>query len=104
MMLFSKLLLTIRSTVFYLGFYLGTVVISSLFIISFPLLSSKGRHLFAGTWCGFSLFWLRLCCGVRYEIHGLENLSESPNVIMANHQSAWETILFYKLVFPVSPI
>ena len=55
-------------------------------------------------WCGFVLEWLRLCCGVRYVVHGLENLPKTPSIILANHQSSWETILFYKLVFPVSPI
>lgn len=60
--------------------------------------------MFAAIWCDFILGWLRLCCGVRYKIIGLENLPEAPAVIVANHQSSWETILFYKLVFPVSPI
>ncbi|MSR10839.1 MAG: 1-acyl-sn-glycerol-3-phosphate acyltransferase, partial [Gammaproteobacteria bacterium] len=27
-----------------------------------------------------------------------------PVVVLSNHQSQWETILFYKLVFPVVPI
>jgi len=50
------------------------------------------------------LGWLRICCGVKYVVHGLENLPKTPAIILANHQSSWETILFYKLVFPVSPI
>jgi 1-acyl-sn-glycerol-3-phosphate acyltransferase len=37
-------------------------------------------------------------------VHGLENLPNKPAIILANHQSSWETILFYKLIFPVSPI
>tara|TARA_B110000444_G_C18846450_1_gene602351 strand:+ start:3470 stop:3979 length:510 start_codon:yes stop_codon:yes gene_type:complete len=31
-------------------------------------------------------------------------LPKTPAIIFANHQSSWETILFYKLIFPVSPI
>ncbi|GJM11984.1 MAG: hypothetical protein DHS20C12_03870 [Pseudohongiella sp.] len=41
---------------------------------------------------------------MRYVVHGIENLGKTPAIILANHQSSWETILFYKLVFPVSPI
>ncbi|MEX0965100.1 MAG: lysophospholipid acyltransferase family protein [Pseudohongiellaceae bacterium] len=41
---------------------------------------------------------------MKYTIIGSENLPKSPAVVIANHQSSWETILFYKLVFPVSPI
>ena len=98
------MLLRLRSAFFYLGYYVGTIFISASFILSFPFLKSKGRHFFASIWCGFILNWLRLCCGVRYQIDGLENLPNSPAVILANHQSSWETILFYKLIFPASPI
>ena len=34
----------------------------------------------------------------------MENIPTDPSVILANHQSTWETILFYKLIYPVSPI
>ncbi len=100
----DKILLGVRSSFFYLGYYVVTVILSAFFILFFPLLPAKGRHIFASVWCGFILEWLRLCCGVRYKIIGIENLPASPVVILANHQSSWETILFYKLVFPVSPI
>jgi 1-acyl-sn-glycerol-3-phosphate acyltransferase len=80
------------------------VFISAFFILLFPVLSPKRRHIFASIWCGFVLGWLQICCGVKYIVYGLENLPNTPAVILANHQSSWETILFYKLVFPVSPI
>ncbi len=94
----------IRSTFFYLGYYVVTVFTSLLFIILFPLLPERGRYIFSFCWCSFILGWLRICCGVRYQIIGKENLPADPHVIIANHQSEWETIYFYKMVFPVSPI
>ena len=100
----DSLFLAFRSFIFYIGFYLGTVFISAFFILLFPVLSPKRRHIFASIWCGFVLGWLQICCGVKYKVHGLENLPNTPAIILANHQSSWETILFYKLVFPVSPI
>ena len=100
----SALFLGIRSALFYVGYYLVTIFLSIFFILFFPVLPPKGRHVFAGIWCDFILGWLRICCGVKYKIVGIENLPKSPAVIIANHQSSWETILFYKLVFPVSPI
>ncbi len=100
----NRLFLGARSALFYLGYYVVTIILSAFFILLFPFLPAKGRHVFASIWCGFILGWLRLCCGVRYEIIGMENLPEAPTVILANHQSSWETILFYKLIFPVSPI
>ncbi len=100
----SRILIGVRSSLFYVGYYSVTIFLSIFFILLFPVLPPKGRHVFAAIWCDFILGWLRFCCGVKYKIVGIENLPKTPAVIIANHQSSWETILFYKLVFPVSPI
>lgn len=34
----------------------------------------------------------RLCCGIRWHVEGMENVSGQPVVFMAKHQSAWETV------------
>lgn len=100
----KELLLFLRSCLFYAGYILITVVMSVLFILIFPLLPPRGRYALATTWCKSILNWLQFCCGVRYEIKGIENIPDEPVVILANHQSTWETFLLYMLVFPVSPI
>jgi 1-acyl-sn-glycerol-3-phosphate acyltransferase len=41
----------------------------------------------------------RICCGIRWEVRGWENLPLGPSVIMAKHQSAWETV-FMNSQFP----
>ena len=38
------------------------------------------------------MWWLRLSCGLDYEVRGLENLPENTAVVLAKHQSAMETI------------
>ena len=99
-----QLLLTLRSGVFYLGYVLITVVISTSFILLFPLLKSSGRHRVAAAWCRSTLSWLKLSCGISYTVEGAENLNRCPTVYLANHQSSFEAILFYQLICPVSPI
>jgi 1-acyl-sn-glycerol-3-phosphate acyltransferase len=48
-------------------------------------------------WC---VIWLaRLCCGIRWEVSGMENLPDRPVILMAKHQSAWETV-FMQATFP----
>lgn len=37
--------------------------------------------------------------GIRYKVEGLENLPPGPAVILAKHQSAWETMAF-QIIFP----
>lgn len=41
----------------------------------------------------------RLCCGIRWEVEGWQNVPEGPAVLMAKHQSAWETV-FMQASFP----
>lgn len=101
-----KFILLIRSTVFFLGYVIDTVVMSTLFILLYPILPTRSRHRFASFWCSTVMFWLRISCGIRYRVIGEENLNleEAPFVILSNHQSAWETLFLYKLIYPVSPI
>ncbi len=99
-----QLLLTLRSGVFYLGYVLITVVLSTSFILLFPLLKSSGRHRIAAAWCRSILRWLELSCAISYTVEGAEILNRCPAVYLANHQSSFEAILFYQLIYPVSPI
>jgi 1-acyl-sn-glycerol-3-phosphate acyltransferase len=45
------------------------------------------------------LWWLRVTCNITYEVKGAENIPATPCVILAKHQSAWETLAF-QLIFP----
>lgn len=77
---------------------------SIIFIVFYPLASDTWRYGFAKVWCNGVLNWLKLTCGVQFSVSGLENIPSGPCVIVSNHQSGWETLLFYSLFFPVSPI
>jgi 1-acyl-sn-glycerol-3-phosphate acyltransferase len=94
----------LRTMFFYFGYVIVTILLSSVLVLLSPFLSQRSIYSVSKFWCTFVLFWLRLCCGVKYKITGLENLPKSPCVIVSNHQSSWETLLFYQLVSPVSPI
>jgi 1-acyl-sn-glycerol-3-phosphate acyltransferase len=100
----SSLILFVRSCLFYFGYLFFTIAMSAMFILMYPLLPDRGRHIFAVTWCTTVLNWLRLTCGVKYTVNGTDNIPLSPVVFISNHQSSWETILFYKLAFPIAPI
>lgn len=100
----TRLLLFIRSTLFYLGYVVATILMSAFFIVVFPVLSQRSRYQIAAYWSWVILTWLKVCCGVDYEIKGIENIRQSPTVYLSNHQSSWEAILFYRLIYPLSPI
>ncbi|MDT8428022.1 MAG: lysophospholipid acyltransferase family protein [Pseudomonadales bacterium] len=98
------LILQIRSLLFYAGYGVATILISLWCLLTSWMLPVRKRFQPYALWCRFVLFWLQLCCGIRYRIKGLETLPHGPVVVLSNHQSAWETVLLYYLFSPVCPI
>lgn len=47
---------------------------------------------------------LALTCGITYRIEGRENIPSGPFVIIANHQSTWETFILSYLFQPLSAV
>ena len=88
-------------------FLLGQVLSAAVFGVFAPLfllLPSLSRARVIGGWARFNLFALRWLCGIRHRVSGLENLPRRPSVIIANHQSAWETLAFQNIFPPQSYI
>jgi 1-acyl-sn-glycerol-3-phosphate acyltransferase len=56
------------------------------------------RNRFANSWASSNLFFMRTICGLRYRVRGREHLSQDAAIIMAKHQSAWETIALRAIV------
>jgi len=97
-----------RSLAFYI-FYIGYTLIVGpicifICIIGWPVMSFENRFRFLLTWVDAIMWALRITCGIRFEIKGLENIPEKPCVIMANHQSTWETLYSYKIFKPQTTV
>ena len=91
----------IRSSVFYIGYGLITLVWGTLSVIVGWALPYKIRFIFiVFVWSHLVLKWLKLSCGITYEISGKEHLSIGPCVLLVNHQSTWETLFTQTLVCP----
>ena len=89
---------TLRSVLFLLGALAVTVPFG--FLV--PLGRLFGRRLpftLASTYTRVMLKWVEWSVGITYEVSGWENVPQTPAVIMAKHQSAWETI-FIESRFP----
>ena len=88
-----------RSLLFSTGFIASVLVFSPIIVIG-HWVGVTGRTRIIGWWAGFNSWWFRRAIGVRYEFSGLENLpSEGTAIVMANHQSTWETFALFSL-FP----
>lgn len=91
----------LRASIYYMAFYPATIIYSLLCVVVARPLPFPQRFKFVTQINYFYIAWLRLCCGVKLNIEGLENLpKEGAYVAIANHQSEWETIYFQILIRP----
>ena len=83
-------------------FLLGTLVVTAIFGILVPLGGIFGFRTaarLAAAYAAVVVKWAEWSCGITHEIQGWENVPDFPVVVMAKHQSAWETI-FMESRFP----
>ena len=63
--------------------------------LPFIFLPTKYIRFPAKIWIRGIFFFLKYICGVTHEIRGLESLSNEPMIVVAKHQSAFETFALY---------
>ena len=88
----------LRSALFWLALLVLTPPYAILALASAPLPRLARYRLISG-WSRIALWCLRGLCGVRWSVEGGSHLPRRPAVILAKHQSAWETLAFQQ-IFP----
>jgi len=88
----------LRSLLFNLGIWLMVIPYTLLAILLIPMSAPRRSHIVAG-WARFVVRWLALTCNLRYRVIGRQHIPDHPCIILAKHQSAWETIAFQD-IFP----
>jgi 1-acyl-sn-glycerol-3-phosphate acyltransferase len=91
----------LRSAAFWLVLLLVTPPYAVLSVLCAPF-PRMARYRFISGWSRLVVRCLRLICGVRWRIEGGEHLPAGPAVILAKHQSAWETLAFQEIFPPQS--
>jgi len=86
-----------RSLVFNIAF-IAWAGISSIIFAPFFLLSEKHSMTAGRPWARGALWLARHIIGIRYEIKGLEHLTQSPVIYASKHQSAWDTAIYLVLL------
>jgi len=89
---------SIRSILFWIGFYISTLIITSILTVSF-IFPFRLRYALSKGWPLFNLWWLKITCGLKYEVIGIDNIPNESVIFMSKHQSTWETIT-YQLFLP----
>jgi 1-acyl-sn-glycerol-3-phosphate acyltransferase len=91
-------MLFLRSSLFFIGQLITAPVFTLIALLAWPVNPILRNQLISG-WARSMIWWLRVTCNVRHEVSGMENLPDKPCIILAKHQSTWETFAF-QAIFP----
>ena len=91
------MLVTLRSILFNVLFYLNLVVH---LIAALPTLVLPRRAIIevARFWARTNIWLLRLTCGIKVEFSGLSKIPAGPLLVASKHQSLWETFALLLLL------
>lgn len=94
--------LILRSALFYVFQFLTVISIAPI-VFALSRRPFESRYHWAMVWVRLNMWALHNICRLRFEVQGLENIPARNGIILAKHQSAWETLsiqhLFPPLVF-----
>lgn len=89
----------LRSTLLFLIQFFSSQVICILMILclpfGFPVLYRLVR-----LWTRIAIASARVVCGIEYRVIGREHIPTTPTIVLAKHQSSWETFFFLQLLPP----
>ena len=89
----------VGSSLFAAGLVCSTLVFTPI-ALGAMLLPYRFRWRVVTQWSRFNLRWLAVTCGIKCEIEGLGNIPAEPAVILARHESAWETLALQRWFAP----
>jgi 1-acyl-sn-glycerol-3-phosphate acyltransferase len=84
----------VRSAAFYGAFTVVAGLAALIVLVGYRKSALTRRLAFSRRWARVNRGLLAGICGLRARFVGLENLPRPPFVILSNHQSSWETIVF----------
>ncbi len=87
----------LRAYLYYIGLYLFSFVVLIPAILIHPLPYSW-RRAYLIRWSLFNIWWVRVTCGLRYEVKGRENIPDGTAIVMSKHQSAYETVVLQQFL------
>jgi len=93
--------LLLRSLLFSIGMITSTGVVALLVVFGF-FLPFIQRYRLSQVWSRFNIWWLRVTCRIDYRLSGVEHIPNQPVIVMAKHQSTWETVFLQQYLPPMA--
>ncbi len=88
----------LRSALFNLCMLASAALYAPLCLLTFPF-PFPVRYRFVSRWAQLQLWLLRVLCRIEYRVEGTGHLPGGATIVLAKHQSSWETIAF-QAIFP----
>ncbi|HED15697.1 MAG TPA: 1-acyl-sn-glycerol-3-phosphate acyltransferase [Gammaproteobacteria bacterium] len=89
----------LRAVLNWLGFSVLLLLDAVILLILLPA-PYRWRNGYNALTARMMLTCLRITCGLRYRVTGMENIPDHSVVVLSNHQSSWETIAFQAILPP----
>lgn len=89
----------LRSLVYLLVQLVVTPLYSVIALLTFPFPPLTRYRIISG-WARLMVWFATYICGIRYRVHGAENIPAEPCIVLAKHESAWETLVFQVILPP----
>jgi len=83
-------MLVFRSTLFWIASISNTLLMGAPVLLG-RLYSYEFSTKMSRVWLRVNLWSLRICCNVSWRVEGVENIPDHPCLMLAKHQSTWET-------------
>lgn len=95
----------LRTVTFYILLSLSAFIWCSISLLIAPFLSFPVRYRFINVyWCRFAVGLAKYVLGLDYRITGAEHIPSARCVILAKHQSTWETFFLSAYFQPLSQV
>ena len=93
-------MILVRSLVYFVLMMLSVGVFGLVILAGAIFMPVSFADRWSSRW-GRTNLWLQArICGLHYRVRGLDNLPETPCIVMSKHQSAWETIALRGILPP----
>ncbi|KZY35830.1 acyl-phosphate glycerol 3-phosphate acyltransferase [Alcanivorax sp. HI0083] len=99
-----SLSIKVRSALFFVLYNLAGIFHSFLCVLIGPFLPLRARHRFINLWTRFAMWLDHRLNRITVNVEGREYLTDAPCVILANHQSSWETFYLQVLISPQATV
>jgi 1-acyl-sn-glycerol-3-phosphate acyltransferase len=94
----------IGSIIFNTFFYLSLIPITIIILSLYFFISTKNLQKIGAVWIKFILNALKVFCGVSWKVEGVENIPNTPCIVVSNHQGQWESFFLQTLFIPSTSI